>query len=812
MGQYVAGKGPLGAKIMIVNDCPMSPFETDVSVRDPTNVYISSGLNRINCWNTYLIKEHVIPSLEKKIPLKKRCELQKIDYDKYINELRIEISEVRPNVIIACGGNVLYAITGKIGIQKQRGSILYGMGTKVIPIIRPDDLVNSTKDSELLGYYQRQVMVIDIQKAIRQSHFPERILPSRNLHIARNSGQLYEFWQTFKNKGNPAVDIEARHCIPICVGIAWDKFNAITVPLWNTGGISTIPTDDLVSCWLLLSSILDGSDVIGQNFGYDRDKIKRLGFTIRRLISDLMLKSFALNPELPKGLAFNTSIYTDEPYYKDEGMYEGSVTDLLAGCGRDACVTKEIDELMDPEIDEMGLRGFYDNFLMRLSPLYGKIENNGLPTDREIQKQLIEKYVKWNEQLAYKLFCIKGHWVNVDSWQQVDKFLYEELKIKRRQGTNEEVLTQILNNDKLDEYQKAAIDGILEKRRVDKTLGNYLLSAPDIDNRTRTSYFICLDTGRSATTKQEPPIRLSYEVIDRKGKKKDIYLGCAFQTMTKHGDVGNDIRSMYYAPKGKVFVQLDGSQAEARVIFLLAKDYQALEDIDKHDYHALTASWFFGGCEDDYSKKKLGYESPIRFAGKTLRHAGHLGASKRRAAISVNTDARKYRINYSISEYEAGKALRIFHEKQPNITKVFHAEVAECIKQTRRLEAPIPYGIDAKHGGIRTFFDRWSEELNRQAFSYIPQRTISEMTKGAALRIDAQYDWIDILLESHDSLLLMMDENKADFTIPLCIEEFEKPIDFSNCSLSRGILKVPAEAEIGYNYKDLSKYKYLVKQ
>jgi hypothetical protein len=34
--------------------------------------------------------------------------------------------------------------------------------------------------------------------------------------------------------------------------------------------------------------------------------------------------------------------------------------------------------------------------------------------------------------------------------------------------------------------------------------------------------------------------------------------------------------------------------------------------------------------------------SPIRFAGKTLRHAGHLGAQKRRAATEVNTQARKY--------------------------------------------------------------------------------------------------------------------------------------------------------------------------
>ena len=66
-------------------------------------------------------------------------------------------------------------------------------------------------------------------------------------------------------------------------------------------------------------------DIVGQNFNYDRDKIRRLGFAIRRIHSDTMLKAFAINPELPKGLAFLTTIYTREPFYKDEGMYEGVV-------------------------------------------------------------------------------------------------------------------------------------------------------------------------------------------------------------------------------------------------------------------------------------------------------------------------------------------------------------------------------------------------------------------------------------------------------------------------------------------------------
>ena len=256
-----------------------------------------------------------------------------------------------------------------------------------------------------------------------------------------------------------------------------------------------------------------------------------------------------------------------------------------------------------------------------------------------------------------------------------------------------------------------------------------------------------------------------------------------------------------------VFIQADSSQAEARVVFLLANDEQALKDIDEHDYHALTASWFFGGSESDFSKKVLGYESPIRFAGKTLRHAGHLGAGKRRAATELNTQARKYKISIQINEAIAERALKIFHTKQPKIQGIFHNEIVECLKKDRKLLAPIPYGINSKVGGLRTFYERWSEELFRQAFSYIPQRTVSDNTKAAGIRIKRQLPQIKIYLEAHDALLFGVPESLADEWGQIIQYEFERPINFENCSLPRRSLVIPCEIEIGDNYKELKKFK-----
>ncbi len=68
---------------------------------------------------------------------------------------------------------------------------------------------------------------------------------------------------------------------------------------------------------------------------------------------------------------------------------------------------------------------------------------------------------------------------------------------------------------------RTIIENILEARRVRKTISNNLTAIPDFDGKMRTTYFVCLDTARTSTGQQEPPIRPIQEVIeiDDNGKK-----------------------------------------------------------------------------------------------------------------------------------------------------------------------------------------------------------------------------------------------------------------------------------------------------
>ena len=822
---YVKGNGDGYAKIAIVGESPtINEVSSEMAMSGIRNSILQDYLKPFNLspgqvWKTYACKYFVPPNTRygTKKPFKKRAEQVGINTQEQYNELMIELNDVKPNIIISLGQTALYATLGKFGkdaIDSYRGSIIPNLsGIQVIPTYDIFEIQNYITDG-----WQRTIAKFDFRRAFKYSEIKYE-KPYHNLQVVKSSAQLWEFINRKipkEGRFRVGVDIEARECIPVCIGIAFDEVEGMTLPLWNIPGHSTMSDYDLARSWLLMQELLfhPRADIIGQNFKYDQDKIERLGFRIRRLAGDVMLKGHAINAELPKKLAFFISIFTENPFHKDEGMYEGKLEDLFIGCALDSCNTVQVDKAMDGDLDQLHQREYYENFLMQLHESYLRTERIGFKINEQVKLDLIKKYVVKSEELAYELFCLAGGIVNTGSPKQVDVMLYENFGIPRRSGTGEEVLTQLLGNTVKDPKHRRAIEIVLDKRKIDKTIDTYLMALPDYDGRMKTTFYLCLNTGRTSTGQLDPPIRPSI-TLQKDGKKKESYIGQAFQTMTKHGEIGADVRVQYEADEGEVFLNIDSSQAEARVVFLLADDEEALYAIDHHDYHALTASWFFGGVEDDWSKKKWGFEHPIRFCGKTLRHACHLGASKNRAAITVNTDARKYKILkpgteelFTISESFAGQAIKIFHVKQPKIRANFHVGIQNALAENKqRLTAGLPYGIESEYGGIRTFYDKWTDDLFRQAYSYIPQRTVSDNTKAAKIRIEHRLPGIKIVLESHDALLIATRINDVKEVARVAREEMERPISFRNCSLSRRELVIPSEVEIGENYKDFRKYK-----
>ena len=127
---YVPGYGNASARIAIVGEAPsyeelaaLKPF-VGPSGRFLDSLLNAAGINRGECWITNVCKYFVTPNAKygRKIPFQVRARNDGIDLDVQIHDLRNELLTIRPNVVIALGGSALWALTGKVGIQKWRGS------------------------------------------------------------------------------------------------------------------------------------------------------------------------------------------------------------------------------------------------------------------------------------------------------------------------------------------------------------------------------------------------------------------------------------------------------------------------------------------------------------------------------------------------------------------------------------------------------------------------------------------------------------------------------------------------------------------
>src|ERR1700674_3731091 len=146
------------------------------------------------------------------------------------------------------------------------------------------------------------------------------------------------------------------------------------------------------------------------------------------------------------------------------------------------------------------------------------------------------------------------------------RLLYQIMKFKvhRREPTSEDTINSLMSSCKKKE-QKEILKDILEERRIRDQKSRQINFSPDYDGRCKSAYNIsATETCRSSTGILKKPFR----------PKK---IGLADHTISAHGRLGKDIKSMFIADEGRVILQADSSQAEARVIAVLREDYELLQ-------------------------------------------------------------------------------------------------------------------------------------------------------------------------------------------------------------------------------------------
>lgn len=678
------------------------------------------------------------------------------------------LGEHRPNVILALGEEALFALTGKRGILKWRGSILTCNGIKIIPTLHPALIMKQ--------FEYRPQMVFDLQRAQEQSKSPK--LPEiykDNFIINPTFSQVMQNLKFLHTQEFVSFDIETdmvrlvKHKFaethPItCLGFGWSKQDAICIPLYYNG-IEIWSSGDEFQIIQAMRELFANPKIkfIAQNAQFDMTNLAFFyDFQVANLYTDTMIAQHCVYPELPKSLAFLTSIYTQRPYHKDMGKLPGADSTWIYNC-LDCVTTWESARAIVQEAKEFKTWDFYLTHSHELIKPLMNMQLRGVLINTQAQIQLEKDLTQDLITLESKLNKVVGYSLNPASPKQMQAFLYDDLKLPPvfkkgiRKGKQAKVLSA--NEETLLElhakYPNPVFQLIIDIRGIRKILGTYVKAILGSDNRIRCAYKIDgTDTGRLAST------------------KSIFNSGTNLQNIPR----GPVVRQLFIPDPGMKFIEADLSQAEARVVAYLSEDMQLMELFNLNgDIHKHQAGRLF--------HKQVGAVTPEeRQKGKTVVHASNYKVTKRRLAKTLGC-----------SEMEAQGFINQYFMLYPKI-KIWHMDIDTQLKKTRVLCTP--------YGRKRMFFGRFDDALLRSAIAFVPQSTVSDLINLGLTKAwrNLPVGW-EILMQVHDSILIQAPvETPNEIITKFCMFYLINPMIINNRKLI-----IPIDIKIGKDWGHMEK-------
>jgi uracil-DNA glycosylase family 4 len=763
------------------------------------------NLDLDNFWRSCLIKEQ---PPDKSLPDKEFEEALNEQKARYGHILIDEINELKPNLLIPLGEWSFNYITNLRSIRKFRGSVLAPSGEfnlaqenlKVLPILGPYPYLYQE-------YNLRFVSRIDfgkIHKYLNNNPIPDN---KYNIWVARSSTSLRAYLdrayaECVARGGFLVFDIETYMQIPICISFCFDGFESVCIPILD----SSIDIDNRTLMVELIDRILRSPiPKVNQNIKYDWKILERWGFQVNNVVGDTMLAASTLYCEFPKNLGFLTSIYTELPYFKDEGKDfdpdKNKRDRYYLYNAKDSLADHQIYTEQKKELVELGTKEVYDN-LMTCLPIYRRMEDRGIRIDETKQQSLLAKYESLYHIQELRCCRLLGKdYFNPLSPKQCYNVIYDELGYRKLRGmktnqdglpsTDEESLEYLMvygEAERSPTFGPLILQVILGARKVQKVIEILELHLHP-DKRFRCEYNLAgAETGRSTAGKTTD------QLIYLDGNRVLVTnLGHSLQTIGKHGftldgmTYGKDLRSMFIPSVGFTFVECDLNSAEARVDRILSGNFD-LSVFESPGIHRLTGSWVYGCLPQDIKKGVLVDGVDRYHMAKTVRHAGERNMGVDRLVMMTQ---RPYR--------ECSEIMTEFHKFQPEIREVFHKDIK------RAIDAPA-HCLVAPNGRRRDFFGRIQKDTYNEGISFLPQAIVSDQTKfagiGKTFSDQSIYSWAHLLAESHDSALAEVRCGREYEYGELYKRNVEsEPIDFRKCTLARDVqLIIPCEIAIGESW------------
>lgn len=776
----VLGDGPRSARIVIVGEAPGQQEEAQgkpfvgPSGQVLNQMLSSCGIARNEVYVTNVSKTRppnndfgaFYEDKSKRVP----SQVLK----KAIEELELEIRSIDPHIVLAMGSEPLRALTGRMGIDKWRGSlILTGTGHKCLATYHPAFIMRM--------YHYRIICELDIKKMKKHSStrtiapLGYELLIDPTLDVVM---QKLDYIHTHKLPVSFDIETVGRHVR--CLGFAWNSRRAICIPFTSNkhgprAGDTTLILDANEnppgSHWreeeehLVVKEckrILEDKDIpkCAQNAVFDMTVLaEEWGIHTQGLDMDTMLAQHTCYAELgkpaqgdptkpsasgKKSLDFLCSIWTDTPRYSDYDAYDDLST-WKYNC-MDCCVTFEVwrklhDELKDLEVDE-----FYYNHVLPTMWATARMQNQGVHIDVKLRQEYTVRCERRLEEIQSEIKEVIGTELNPNSPKQMQEFLYDSLALPKRYHP---VTKRLTSNEEAIEWHRdhspehgAILGRLLEFRGIQKLVSNTLRVELSPGDTLRTTFNVAgTVNGRLAS---------SATIWGEGTNVQNIPAG----RDPEHISYG--IRRIVIPPRGYTFIKADLSQAEVRVVAWDAEITTLIERFlndPTFDIHRWNATNIWKRPETTITK-------PERDIAKAGVHGGNYGLGAKKASAI-----------YGLSYLDAKHAIEAYRGALPEVEQWWD-RIQSLLHATRTLFSPI--------GRRRQFFGRMDQELFRSAYSFIPQATVSDVINRALCFL---HDILKDLggwpvLQVHDEIDAVVPEHHAEEAMRRMKRVMEYPIRF----------------------------------
>ncbi len=636
-------------------------------------------------------------------------------------------------------------------IQTYRGSFYFADNIPEVKQYLPGKIIGISYHPSFTTFSGKPIhfytMIADFTKMLKVIDDPELLKDNTKITIKPSFEQVLKFYELLKTKEYVSFDIEATPEFCTCFSLACydeDQIKSMSIPLMdNKGNYWSI--EEEVKIWSGLAEILIDADIkkILQNGMFDLMYILRtMNIKTNNFYFDTMLAQHICYTELPKGLDYLTSVYTNYPAYKQEGknVHLQVVKDWSKYWrynAKDAAYLLPISEKLIEELEDFDSTDAMD-YTMNLHKPLMEMEFNGLLTDVEGIKKIKAEYEEKIISLQAELEKIVGKEININSSKQMIAYFYGVCMIKpyinRKSGNATCDAVALHRIAKKGGKGSAEARLIIKLRKYHKLVSTYFTIPVDSDNKLRCHHKISgTVSGRISTEK--------------------TYFGTGMNLQNQPY-----IFKHFLLPDPDWYlVEFDLAKAEAHIVAYLSQDTNMIESfLSGIDVHSFNASKIFNVPIEDVIEEHHNNKGSVtmRQLGKKVVHASNYAMGPQ----TFSDNLAKEEIFKSQSECK--QLLTRYTDRFPGL-KRWHKSIEEEVQETRVL-----YNL---FGRPRRFLSPMNAALFRNAYSYKPQSTVAELLNRGSIKIanDPRLgkDGFDIrmLTTVHDSDVIQIHKSKIPY-------------------------------------------------